>query len=92
MSILKRLFGGGDGGAKAATATGEEYAGFMIYAAPVKEAGGYRVSARIEKEIEGELKTHQMIRADVVSSHEEAMTTTTLKAKSLIDQQGDAIF
>ena len=54
----------------------------------MKEAGGYRVAARITK---GD-KAHEMIRADVVASESEARSTTLLKAKSLIDQQGDSIF
>ena len=90
MSILKRLFGSGSGATP--EAKGVEHAGFMIFAEPIKESGGYRVAARIEKDVGGELRSHQMIRADVVASHEEAVSTTLLKAKSLIDQQGESIF
>ncbi|MEM6896576.1 MAG: HlyU family transcriptional regulator [Pseudomonadota bacterium] len=86
MSFLKKLFGGGE--AKDSSAPGEEYSGFMIYVAPLKEAQGYRVAARIEKD--GQV--HQMVRADVVSGLDEARSTTLLKAKALIDQQGDRIF
>lgn len=85
MSFLKKLFGGGT---EPELAKGEEYEGFTIYVEPTKEAGGYRVAARITK---GD-KTHEMIRADVVASESEARSTTLLKAKSLIDQQGDSIF
>jgi len=92
MSFLKKLFGGGSGGEKADAAPGEEYNGFTIFVAPTKEAAGYRVSARIEKEIGGEIKTHQMIRADLLNSFDEAEKATLLKAKALIDQQGDRIF
>ncbi|KNG92719.1 HlyU family transcriptional regulator [Pseudaestuariivita atlantica] len=94
MSILSRLFGGG-GGAKdgaAEPASFEEYEGYRIYAEPASTSGGFRVSARIERDVEGETRAHQMIRADVISSMDEARATTVLKARQLIDQQGDAIF
>jgi hypothetical protein len=58
----------------------------------VKVAGGFRVAARIEKEIEGEVRTHRMIRADTCDSMETALEITTNKAKMLVDQAGDAIF
>ena len=55
---------------------------------PIKESGGYRVAARIEVEEAGETRSHQMIRADVFSSKDEATTMSVLKAKLVIDQQG----
>lgn len=84
MSLLRRLFGG----AAAEAQPGEAYKGFEISVTPQKTAGGYRVGAIIRKGKE----IHEMIRADVVASEEEARTTSLLKAKSLIDQQGDSIF
>lgn len=54
--------------------------------------GGFRVGARIEKDVDGETKTHHMIRADKCQSAEEAASTSLRKAKMLIDQQGDGIF
>ncbi len=90
MSLLSRLFGG--------TTTPkpepepEIYKDFRIFVEPVKVAGGYRVAARIEKEIDGALKTHSMIRADTCDSLDTAREVTTNKARMLIDQQGNAIF
>lgn len=89
MSILSRLFGGGK--SKPATPP-EEHAGCRIYPEPRQEAGGYRIAARIEKDIDGQTKVHQMIRADVCQSRDEAVTTALGKARLLIDQQGEAIF
>ena len=51
MSILSRLFGKGKG--EAAAAEPEEHKGFLIFPDPYSDAGGYRVAARIEKEIGG---------------------------------------
>ena len=89
MSFLKKLFGGG-GGSSAAPA--EMHNGFAIYAEPLKDGGTYRIAARIEKEIDGELKVHSLVRADTLQSLEEAITASTAKAKMLIDQQGESIF
>ena len=88
MSLLKKLFGGGAESAP----EGEEYQGFTILPLLNKEAQGYRLSARIEKEIDGDLKTYTLIRADVISAREDAMTATLAKARQVIDEQGDALF
>lgn len=88
MSLLSRLFGSGGKSPEPPV----EHNGFNIYVEPERTAGGYRISARIEKEIDGELKSHQMIRADTCESLETAHELTIAKARSLIEQQGDAIF
>lgn len=90
MSLLSRLFGGG-GEKSGATQLAEEYDGFKITPDPVKEPGGFRVNALIEKEIDGVLKSHQLVRADTCSSEDEAVHLSILKAKQVIDQQGDSI-
>lgn len=90
MSFLKKLFGGGGGSAPSAPA--EAHNGFTIFAEPVKDAGAWRLAARIEKEIGGEIKMHQMMRADTLQSHEDAVKASLNKAKMLIDQQGESIF
>lgn len=92
MSLLKRLFGGGDGNSDTSEAQPETYQGFSIFPEPVKESGGYRIAARIEKEIDGELKTHHLIRADVCSSMDEASALSVAKARQMIDQMGEHIF
>lgn len=88
MSLLKKLFGGG----KDDTPEPEMYNGFLIFPEPIKESGGYRISARIEKEINGALRTHILIRADTYSAQETALEASLSKAKQAIDQMGDRIF
>ncbi|MFP7570001.1 HlyU family transcriptional regulator [Marivita sp. S2033] len=90
MSLLKKLFGGGGGTPPAAAA--ETHNGFTIYPDPINEDGRWRIGARIEKEIDGELKTHRMIRADMLESRAAAADASLAKARNLIDQQGDGIF
>ncbi|MFO7759964.1 MAG: HlyU family transcriptional regulator [Roseovarius sp.] len=91
MSILSRLFGGG-AKPQARAEVAETYKDFRITAAPQTAEGGYRVGARIEKEIDGEVKVHDLMRADTVGSLEEAETFSIRKAKQVIDEQGDALF
>ncbi len=89
MSLFSKLFGGG-GTPK--TPEPEEYEGFRILVEPIKESSGYRLAARIEKEIGGEVKRHQIIRADVFTSQDEARQFSLAKAKQMIDQLGDGLF
>lgn len=90
MSIFSKLFGGG---APAATeAEPVEHSGFRIFPEPIKDGSQFRIAARIEKEIGGDTKTHQLIRADTLGDHDAAVEATIGKAKVLIDQQGDRIF
>ncbi|GGX53075.1 hypothetical protein GCM10007385_21400 [Tateyamaria omphalii] len=88
MSLLKKLFGGG----APAEPEGETYNGFSIIPTLQKESDGYRISARIEKELGGETKIHSLIRADTIASHEDATKATIAKAKQVIDEQGEALF
>ncbi|MDD9738696.1 MULTISPECIES: HlyU family transcriptional regulator [Marinovum] len=93
MSLFKKLFGGGSGaGAAKSDPEPEDYNGFLIYPQPDKQSGGYRIGARIEKEIGGELRRHDLIRADIVSDPEEAERMSLLKARQVIDEQGDRLF
>lgn len=91
MSLLKKLFGGGNKGT-APEASTETYEGFRITATPVAEGNTYRVSALIEKDVDGETFSHQLIRADTVQGLEEAQKACFRKAKQVIDEQGERIF
>jgi hypothetical protein len=88
MSIFSKLFGSKPA-PKIEPVLHNDY---RIFVDPQSEQGGFRVAAMIERDIEGEIKTHQMIRADKCQSKEEAAETSLFKAKMLIDQQGDSIF
>ena len=91
MSLFSKLFGGGSGGTpKAPEAV--EHDGFKIFVEPIKEGSGYRLAARIEKQIGGEVKSHNVIRADVFNSLDEANQFSLAKAKQVIDEMGDGLF
>lgn len=88
MSLLSKLFGGA--GPKQPEPV--EHKGFRIFPEPEKVSGGYRIGARIEKDIGGEIQSHQMIRADVLNTQEAAFDASVGKARQMIDEQGEAIF
>ena len=95
MSILKKLFGGGDKPAAEATAPAgpvTEYEGFRITPEPMPADGQFRIAATIEREIGGELRTHKLIRADVLRDRDEAAAASVQKARQLIDQMGERLF
>lgn len=92
MSFLKKLFGGGDKASEPAKPVEEiEYKGFQIASTPMDEGGQFRVCALISKEVDGEMKTHKLIRADMCSSAEEASTIALRKSQQMIDEQGTRI-
>lgn len=88
MSLFSKLFGS----KPPAEVKPEDYNGFLIFAEPQKEAAGFRIGGRIEKEIAGEVKSHLFMRADTFNTAEIASDMTLLKAKQLIEQQGESIF
>lgn len=93
MSLFSRLFGTGTRDEDAPPpASAETYQGFTITPTPLKDSGGYRISARIEKEIDGETKLHTLIRADTISEFDTAASISLAKARMLIDEQGETIF
>lgn len=91
MNLLSRLFGKS---APAAALAPEAilHKDCRIFPQPVKDTGGYRIAARIEKDFDGQVKTHLLIRADTCTTLEEAVTTSVSKARLAIDQLGDTIF
>lgn len=90
MSFLKKLFGGGS--AKASAAAAEMHEGYIIQPAPMPEGGQFRLCAEIRKEIDGEMKTHRLIRADMFASADQAVEASVIKAKQVIKEQGDRLF
>lgn len=93
MSFWKSLFGGSSSPQPAAAATApEEYNGFTISAAPVKNGAQYQAAGLIEKEVGGVRKTHNFIRADYFASREDAVTFSLGKARQIIDLMGERMF
>jgi hypothetical protein len=91
MSFLKSLFGRRAAAAPEAQAT-LEYEGFTIRAVPYQSEGQYQTAGEIEKEIDGVKRQHKFIRAERHGSLEEATSFSLMKARQIIDQQGERIF
>lgn len=90
-SFLSRLFGKSDS-APANTAEAVLHKDCRIFAQPIREGSVFRIAARIEKDIDGVTRTHQLIRADTRNSEDEAAEASVAKAKQAIDQLGDSLF
>ena len=91
MPFWSRLFGGTPAEEPASGAS-EEHKGFRITPMPIREGGQYRIAARIEKEVGGVARVHELVRADTVSSLDEAKALSVAKARQVIDEQGDRLF
>ncbi len=89
---LKKMFSGGGSGAPAPGADPVEYNGYTIQPTPVKAAAGWQVRAVITREIDGEVVSHEFVRADAFTDMTATIDTTILKAKRTIDEQGERLF
>ena len=95
MPIWSRLFGSRSDpppGGSAGEGQGEDYRGFRITPVPVREGGSYRVAARIEKEVAGVPRRHDLVRADTTAALEDATRLSVAKARQLIDERGEGLF
>lgn len=91
MSFLKSLFGRGAAAAPQVQAS-VEYEGFTIRAVPYQSEGQYQTAGEIEKEIDGVRRRHKFIRAERHASLEEVTSFSLMKARQIVDQQGERIF
>ena len=89
---LKSLFSSSEQPAKVRALDWVEHEGYAIAATPAKDAGGWRVSGIIEREIDGETKRHEFIRADICMSEEDATELSLNKARQIIREQGSRLF
>jgi hypothetical protein len=92
MSFFSALFGRGAGGATAKLGEPVEYKGFVILAAPFQENGQYQTAGVITREIDGVRKEHRFVRADTYTSYDDAVNFTLMKARQIIDLQGERMF
>jgi hypothetical protein len=91
MPLWSRLFGG-KRAREPASAPSEEHKGFRITPTPIREGGHYRIAARIEKEVAGVPRIHDLLRADTAATPDEARTLSVAKARQMIDEQGERLF
>lgn len=93
MSFWKKIFGGGESGPAAPqTGDAETYKGFTIRAKLMPVGSEYQLAGQIEKEIDGEKKLYEFVRADRFSSRDDAQSFALAKARQIIDEQGATLF
>jgi hypothetical protein len=95
MSMLKelweRLMGVRPGADEVAVQT-VEYKGYRIRPAPYHSGSQYQTAGTIEKDFPSGVKEHRFVRAEAHASKDEAVEFSLLKARQIIDQQGDRMF
>jgi hypothetical protein len=52
----------------------------------------YQLAGEIQMEVDGEVKTYNFVRADRMSSREDAVVLALSKARQIIDEQGKTLF
>ncbi len=92
MGFFSRLFGGSEKAAEVKTVEAVEYNGFQIYPESIAEGGQFRIAGRIEKILDGEVKSHRFIRSDLLGTEDDANQLMLKKSQMFIDQMGDKIF
>jgi hypothetical protein len=93
VSFWKKLFGGGAvDDTEDAPVAAEDYKGFSIRAVPYESDGQFQTAGIVEKEIDGERKAHKFVRADRHASYDDAVAFSLLKARQLVDEQGEQMF
>jgi hypothetical protein len=89
MNLFSRLFGKS---APAALPEAVLHKDCRIFPQPIKDGAGFRIAARIEKDVDGAVRVHQLIRADTRAGLDDANEASIAKARQAIDQLGDALF
>lgn len=94
MSFFKKLFGKARHEVADAPTEGSEleYQGFIIRATPYKNEGQLQSCGVISKIVNGEKKEHRFIRADRFTNMDDAVAMIHIKARQIIDEQGERIF
>jgi len=96
MSMLKSLWdslmGKGGAGAEAMAAELVEYKDYRIRPTPYQAGSQYQTSGTIEKDFPSGTREHRFVRAESHPSREDAVEFSLIKARQIIDQQGDRIF
>lgn len=94
MSFWKNLFGGGGAPKMPGETVGgqDSYNGFTIKALLMQVGGEYQLAGLIEKELGGALQSYKFVRADRMSSRDDAVALALSKGRQIIDEQGDKVF
>ena len=95
MSMLKALWDrlmGVSAAEEEVVADAVEYKGYRIRPKPYQAGSQYQTSGTIEKDFPAGVKEHRFVRAESHPSKDDAVEFSILKARQIIDQQGDRMF
>jgi hypothetical protein len=94
FSTLKAAWAKLTGGGEAAEpeAPPVDYNGYRIRPSPYRSGGQYQTAGTIEKDGPDGVRQHRFVRADTHPSREVAVEFTVMKAKQIIDLQGERMF
>lgn len=95
MSFWKNLFGGGGSGGNGGgeqLGDAETYKGFTIRPRIMMAGSEFQLAGRIEKEVDGELKSYDFVRADRFGSKDDMQAMALSKGRQIIDEQGNSLF
>ncbi|HZH09081.1 MAG TPA: HlyU family transcriptional regulator [Microvirga sp.] len=90
--LWTRLTGAESSRAVEPVAEAVEYKGFRIRPAPYSSKGQYQTAGIIEKDSDAGLREHRFVRAETHASRADAEAFAIVKAKQIIDEQGERIF
>jgi hypothetical protein len=94
VSFWKRWFGSSAPAQQAPGPTREiEYRGFTIRAEPFRADGGqFQTAGTISMEKNGTTREHRFVRADRLSSADDALDFSIAKGRQIVDEQGERLF
>jgi len=90
--FLSRLFGGSGSSGAAARGEAVDYKGYVIYPAPEPEGSQWRLAGYIAEGKGENARESKFVRADLLSSKDEADEFAVRKARQIIDERGDRLF
>ena len=91
--MLRNLFGAGSPGeSRQETGATVDYKGYTIRPASRREGSQWLTVGVISKAFDEDVKEHHFIRADTYGTKQDADACSILKAKQIIDEQGDKLF
>lgn len=90
--LRRRRRGGGRSAAVPGEVTEREiYQGLELLARPVREGGAWRVAGTIRRAGDEQGPGHDFVRADTMADRDEASRMSLLKARQLVDEQGEGL-
>lgn len=69
----------------------EIYQGLELLARPVREGGAWRVAGTIRRAGDDDGPRYDFVRADTMADRDEAAQMSLLKARQLVDEQGEGL-